>query len=208
MTQIAVVNMDNEKVGEVDLPDSLFGVERKDHLLHDTVLEFLAKRRSGSASTKNKSAVSGGGRKPWRQKGTGRARAGSIRSPLWRGGGTIFGPVPRSYSYRIPKRIRRYALCSALSEKVRGNGLLIVDSVELQKPSTKAFARMLGALGVKGKVLLAMKAPSPIVLKSSRNIPGIKVISVEGINTYDICLHDTLILTRDAVGFLEENSKR
>jgi len=99
-------------------------------------------------------------------------------------------------------------LCSALSEKVRGNGLLIVDSVELQKPSTKAFARMLGALGVKGKVLLAMKAPSPIVLKSSRNIPGIKVISVEGINTYDICLHDTLILTRDAVGFLEENSKR
>ena len=208
MPQIAVVNMENEKVDEVDLPDFLFGAERKDHLLHDTIHEILANRRAGTASTKNKSAVSGGGRKPWRQKGTGRARAGSIRSPLWRGGGTIFGPVPRDYSHRIPKKVRRYALCSALSEKMRGNGLLIIDSVKLEKPSTKAFLKMLGTLGVKGKVLLAMGAPSLIVLKSARNIPGVKVISVQGINTYDICLYDTLILTRDALGFLEENSKK
>jgi len=207
MPQIAVVNIKNEKVGEVDLPDSLFGVERKDHLLHDTIQQYLANQRSGTASTKNRSAVSGGGRKPWRQKGTGRARAGSIRSPLWRGGGTIFGPTPRDYSYRIPKKVRRAAFYSALSEKARENGLLVIDSVKLERASTKDLLKMLATLGAKGKVLLAMKSPSPLVLKSARNLPGVRVASVEGMNAFDVCLHDTLILTRDALGFLEENAK-
>ncbi|MDH7500993.1 MAG: 50S ribosomal protein L4 [candidate division NC10 bacterium] len=208
MPQIAVVNLNNEKVDEVNLPDSLFGLERKDHLLHDTIRQYLANRRLGTASTKNRSAVSGGGRKPWRQKGTGRARAGSIRSPLWRKGGTVFGPTPRDYSYRIPKQVRRVAFYSALSEKLRENGLLVVDSVELERPSTKGFLKVLATLGARGKVLLAMKSPSPLVVKSARNLPGVRVASVEGINALDVCLHDTLILTRDALGFLEENAQR
>jgi large subunit ribosomal protein L4 len=208
MPQIAIVNLKNEKVDEVSLPDSIFGVEMKDHLLHDAILHTLASQRMGSASTKNKAATRGGGRKPWRQKGTGRARAGSIRSPLWVGGGTIFGPTPRSYAYRIPKKIRSYALRSALSEKMRANKLLVVDSVELEKPSTKGFISMLLVLGVKGKALLAMKAPSQAVLKSACNISGIKVVPVERVNVFDVCRYDTLILTRDALGFFGESSKR
>jgi large subunit ribosomal protein L4 len=207
MPQIAIVNLKNEKVDEVSLPDSIFGVEMKDHLLHDVILNTLANRRVGTASTKNKGATRGGGKKPWRQKGTGRARAGSIRSPLWVGGGTIFGPTPRSYGYHIPKKIRSYALCSALSEKMRNSKLLVVDSLELEKPSTKAFIAVLGALGVRGKALLAMKAPSQVVLKSAGNIPGIKVVPVERVNVLDVCRYDTLILTRDALGFLGESAR-
>jgi large subunit ribosomal protein L4 len=206
MPQIAIVNLKNEKVDEVNLPDSIFGVERKDHLLHDAILNSLSNRRAGTASTKNRSATRGGGKKPWRQKGTGRARAGSIRSPLWVGGGTIFGPAP--YAYHTPKKIRSYALRSSLSEKVRTNKLLVVDSIQLEKPSTKAFISMLGDLGVKGNALLAMKAPSQAVFKSAGNIPGIKVISVERVNVFDICRYDTLILTRDALGFLGEGIAR
>jgi large subunit ribosomal protein L4 len=208
MPQFAVINMRNEKVGEVDLPDRLFGVSMKAHLLHDTILQFLANRRSGTASTKNKAAVSGGGRKPWRQKGTGRARAGSIRSPLWVGGGTIFGPVPRTYSYRLPRKVRRYAFSSALSERVRENGVLIVESVEFERPSTKAFLRMLETLGLKGKILLVMRSPSQAVIRSARNIPGIRVSPVEGVTTMDVCRYDTLILTRDSLEALEENGKQ
>ncbi len=207
MPQIAIVNLKNEKVEEVSLPDSIFGVEMKDHLLHDVILNTLANRRVGTASTKSKGATRGGGKKPWRQKGTGRARAGSIRSPLWVGGGTIFGPTPRSYGYRIPKKIRSYALRSALSEKMRTSKLLVVDSVELEKPSTKAFIAVLEALGVRGKALLAMKAPSQAVLKSAGNIPGIKVVPVERVNALDVCRYDTLILTRDALGFLGESAR-
>ena len=207
MPQFAVINMRNEKVGEVDLPDRLFGVSMKAHLLHDTILQFLANRRSGTASTKNKAAVSGGGRKPWRQKGTGRARAGSIRSPLWVGGGTIFGPVPRIYSHRLPRKVRRYALRSALSERARANEILILESVEFERPSTKAFLGMLETLGLKGKILLVMKDPSEAVVRSARNIPGIRVSHVEGITTMDACRCDALILTRDALQALEENGK-
>ena len=207
MPQIAIVNLKNEKVEEVNLPDSIFGVEMKDHLLHDVILNTLANRRVGTASTKNKGATRGGGKKPWRQKGTGRARAGSIRSPLWVGGGTIFGPTPRSYGYHIPKKIRSYALRSALSEKMRTSKLLVVDSVELEKPSTKAFIAVLGALGIRGKALLAMKAPSQAVLKSAGNIPGIKVVPVERMNALDVCRYDTLILARDALGFLGESAR-
>jgi len=208
MPQVAVVNMENEKLGEVDLSNSLFGVEMRDHLVHDAILQFLANRRAGTASTKNKGVARGGGRKPWRQKGTGRARAGSIRSPLWVGGGTVFGPAPRSYAYRIPKKVRRHALASVLSEKVRENGLLVVESLKFEKPNTKAFLKMLEVLGVKGKALVAMKDPSPTVLKAANNIPGVKVVPVEGINSLDLCLYDTLIMTRDALGFLEENAQR
>jgi large subunit ribosomal protein L4 len=207
MPQIAIVNLKNEKIDEVSLPDSIFGVEMKGHLLHDAILHTLANQRAGTASTKNKAATRGGGKKPWRQKGTGRARAGSIRSPLWVGGGTIFGPTPRSYGYHIPKKIRSYALRSALSEKMKTNKLLVVDSVELEKPSTKAFITILGALGIKGKALLAMKAPSRAVLKSACNIPGIKVVPVERVNAFDVCRYDTLILTRDAIGFLGESAR-
>ena len=207
MPQITIINQKNEKVDEVSLPDSIFAVEMKDHLLHDVILNTLANQRVGAASTKNKGATRGGGKKPWRQKGTGRARAGSIRSPLWVGGGTIFGPTPRSYGYRIPKKIRSYALRSVLSEKMRTNKLLVLDSVELEKPSTKAFIAMLGALGVKDKALLAMKAPSQAVLKSACNIPGVKVVPVERVNVFDVFRYDTLILTRDALGFLEESAR-
>jgi large subunit ribosomal protein L4 len=208
MPQIAIVNLRNEKVDEVSLPDSIFGVERKDHVLHDAILNFLANRRAGTASTKNKGAVSGGGKKPWRQKGTGRARAGSIRSPLWVGGGTIFGPAPRNYAYHIPKKVRGYALCSALSEKVRSSKLLVVDLVELEKPSTKAMITILSAWGVKGNALLVTKSPSQAVVKSASNIPGIKVIAVERVNVFDVCRYDTLILTLDALGFLRESAER
>jgi large subunit ribosomal protein L4 len=207
MPQIAVINRENQKVGEVDLSDTIFRVEMKSYLLHDTVLNFLANRRSGNASTKNRSAVRGGGRKPWRQKGTGRARAGSIRSPLWVGGGAVFGPVPRSYSYRVPKGIRRYAIRSLLSEKLKENRLLVLDSLEMEKPSTKGFKGMLETLGASGKVLLAMKNPSQAVLRSAHNLSRVKVVSVDGINALDICLHDMLILTRDALASLEERAQ-
>jgi large subunit ribosomal protein L4 len=208
MPQIAIVNLKNEKVDEVSLPESVFEVPRRDHLLHDVILSFLANRRAGTSSTKNRSAVSGGGKKPWRQKGTGRARAGSIRSPLWVGGGTIFGPTPRSYAYHVSKKVRSYALRSALSEKVRANRLLVIDAMEFEKPSTKGFMAVLSALKVQGDTLLAMKAPSQTVLKSACNIPGVKVVPVERLNVFDICRYDTLILTRDAIGFWGESREK
>jgi large subunit ribosomal protein L4 len=208
MGQLAVLNMQNQKVGEVSLPDFFFSLERKDHVLHQTILQYLANRRAGTASTKNRSAVTGGGRKPWRQKGTGRARAGTIRSPLWRKGGTVFGPMPRSYSYRLPKKIRRYAFCSALSEKVKENALLVLDELSFERPSTKAFAQMLEGLGAKGKVLVAAKSPSPAVVKSADNLPQVRVVSIDSLNALDICLCDTLILTQEALGLLEDRSKQ
>ena len=192
---------DEERHGQFDEGEAAL------HFTDHNVTSAFSNRRVGTASTKSKGATRGGGKKPWRQKGTGRARAGSIRSPLWVGGGTIFGPTPRSYGYRIPKKIRSYALRSALSEKMRTSKLLVVDSVELEKPSTKAFIAVLGALGIRGKALLAMKAPSQAVLKSAGNIPGIKVVPVERVNALDVCRYDTLILTRDALGFLGESAR-
>ena len=185
------------------LKDEIFGVKTRSHLLHQTVVMQLANRRVGSAATKSKGFVSGGGKKPWRQKGTGRARAGSIRSPIWVGGGTTFGPTPRDYSYRMPRQARRQALLSALSVKNRDGKIIVVDRLEPEEPKTKIMAKALADLKVQS-ALIVIPQSDQRVERSARNLPKVKVLRVEGLNVYDLLRYDHLILTEGALKLLEE----
>jgi len=202
-TTVDVVNANNEKVDSLELPEAVFGAPLKPHLLHDIVRMQLANRRQGTADTKGRSDVSGGGKKPWKQKGTGRARAGTTRSPLWRHGGTTFGPHPREYGFRAPKAVRRQALCGALSAKAQAGAIRLLESLSLEKPSTKAMRSLLQGVGARGKALVVLPGRDEVVEKSVRNLPEVRVLTVQGLNVYDILRHDALVLTAESAKKLE-----
>jgi large subunit ribosomal protein L4 len=195
--------MDGADKGTLDLPE-IFAERPREHLLFEVVQSQQASRRAGTHKTKTRGEVSGGGIKPWRQKGTGRARAGSIRSPIWEGGGTIFGPRPRDYSYRLPAKARRVALCAALSDRQRGGALTVVEEIKLPEPKTKRVAAMLGALGLEGTVLIVESGVNGDLEKAARNLPLVKVLRTEGVNVYDVLRHQHLLITRSAVAALAE----
>ena len=197
--QMDVYNTQGEVVRQTELPDAVFGVEVKEHLLHEVVRYQLARRRQGTAHAKNRSAVRGGGRKPWRQKGTGRARAGSTRSPLWRGGGAIFGPVPRSYAFRMPKKERRAALCSALSLKVREEAFRVIEQLDVPQPKTRQVIELLQHFTAPPKVLLLVGEPHEFLHLSARNIPHVKVLPITGLNVYDLLHYTMVICAEDAI---------
>ena len=203
MPKAPLFDVKGNRLGEVELPDAIFGIEPNEYAVHEAVTLQLASRRSGTHDTKTISEVAGGGRKPWRQKGTGRARHGSRRSPLWRGGGVVFGPKPRSYRYSMPKKVRRLALLSALSARASEDAVFVVDSLTLAEPSTRAKAMLFGALGVT-KPLVVTAGRDEVVAKSTRNIPDARALSVEGLNVYDVVNHRALIIARDAVARAEE----
>ena len=188
---------------EPALPDSIFGVAVRPHLLHQAVVMQLNNRRAGTASTKTRGEVRGSGRKPWRQKGSGRARAGSVRSPIWVGGGTVFGPAPRDYSYRIPKKARRQAVLSALSLKRQEDKLVVVEPEDVSEIKTRLMAEALAALGV-GKSLLVIGDRDEKIELSARNLPDVKVLRVAGLNVYDVLRFEHLVLTREALQKIEE----
>jgi large subunit ribosomal protein L4 len=203
-TLVDVVNAKNETVDRCELPEAIFSAPVKPHLLHEVVRMQLAKRRQGTADTKGRSDVSGGGKKPWKQKGTGRARAGTTRSPLWRHGGTIFGPQPRSYAYGVPKAIRRQALLAALTSKAQAGAVRVLESLGLERPSTKAMVALLKGAGVAGKALVVLPARDETLEKSARNLPAVRVLTVQGLNVYDVLKADTLVLTPEGVHTLRE----
>lgn len=204
MPKVTLFNISGDQVGEIELSDAIFGITPNTSVLHDAVVMQQASQRQGTHKVKNRSEVSGGGRKPWRQKGTGRARQGSIRSPQWVGGGTVFGPTPRSYGYKLPKKVRRLALKSALSSKVIESEIIVLDSLSLDAPKTKEMANILTNLKVDRKALIVDGSYNNVVALSSRNIPGVKFVSADGINVLDILNHDKLIITKEAVAKVEE----
>jgi len=191
------------RVVHPQLREEIFGVKTRPHLLHQMVAMQLSNRRAGTAATKTKGFVRGGGKKPWRQKGTGRARAGSIRSPLWVGGGTTFGPQPRDYSYRIPKKARREALLSALSLKNRDGKIIVLDKLEMAEAKTKVMRKVLEDLKV-GAALIVIPQADEKVQRSARNLPKVKVLRAEGLNVYDLLRYEHLILTAESLKLLEE----
>jgi len=203
MPSVAMVDMNNKKLKEMELP-ALFGAEVKTHLLHTAVVNQLENKRAGTACTKTKGLVSGGGKKPWKQKGTGRARAGSSRSPLWRHGGTVFGPLPRDYSYTIPKKEKRAALASALAAKVSENRLIVLDKIMLAEPKTGQMSSLLKNLGVAENALVLLGAENKNVALASRNMPSVKVLRMENINVYDLLKYRYLITTGDVLTALAE----
>ena len=204
MPTVDVLNINGEKVSEMELSENLFGAEINEHVVYQVVKSHLANKRVGTQSAKTRAEVRGGGAKPWRQKGTGRARQGSIRSPQWKGGGVVFAPKPRDYSYTVPKKIRRLALKSVLTDKVNEGNLVVVDDINLTEWKTREFAKMLSALKVGKKALVVTKDNSPEVVRSGRNIKNVKIAFVGTMNVYDILNANTLVLTKDAVVKAEE----
>lgn len=204
MSKIPVQDSKGKKVGQIDLDPAVFGVKPNEAVVHQVVKAQRAGARGGHASTKTRGEVSGGGVKPWRQKGTGRARAGSIRSPLWKGGGTIFGPSPRDYSQRVPRKMRKLALRSVLSSKAASGNVIIVDGFGLSEPSTKKAAAVLGKLDVQGKVAVICSAEDETTAKSVRNLPWAKVFTSNKLNVYDVLDNDTLVMTRAAFEHVTE----
>jgi large subunit ribosomal protein L4 len=188
-----------ERVGEVSLDPAVFGIEPNVPVMHQVVTAQLAAARSGSANTKTRAEVRGGGRKPWRQKGLGRARQGSIRSPQWRGGGVVFGPKPRDYSQRTPKKMKQLALRSALSARAAADAVMVVDGFDWEKPSTRIAARFLRTLGVDGKALFVVGRDDAVVTLSARNLPTAKVLEGGQLNTYDVLWADVVVFTREAL---------
>ncbi|HWQ75856.1 MAG TPA: 50S ribosomal protein L4 [Syntrophomonas sp.] len=204
MPKVAVYNMLGAQVGEIELNDAVFGIEPNEAVMYDFIKMQLANKRQGTSSTKTRTEVRGGGRKPWRQKGTGRARVGSNRNPVWRGGGIAFGPKPRDYSYKLPQKVRRLALKSALSSKALDNKIVVVDEFNFDQPKTKIMVQALEALNVGKKTLLVTADGNVNVVRSARNIEGVKPMRADFINVYDILKHDTLLMTKDAVAMVEE----
>ena len=204
MAKAAVYDMANKQVGDIELNDDIFSVEVNAGLLHQAVVMQLASQRLGTHATKTRSFVRGGGRKPWRQKGTGRARAGSTRSPLWVGGGTVFGPHPRSYAFSVPRKQRRLALKCALSDKVKSGDLIVLDTLAFEVPKTKEAVKVLAAFETPKKALFITADEVENVEKSARNIPGVKAIGAMGLNVFDILHHDKVFVTKDAVARIEE----
>ncbi len=197
-----IVNSSNQSVGSVTLP-AVFESRVNDALLFDQVLSQLASRRAGTHATKTRAFVSGGGKKPWKQKGTGRARAGSSRSPIWRGGAVIFGPQPRSYEYRLPASSRRQALASALAQKARDSQLTVIDQLALSQPKTRELSGILDGLGIGDSTLVVIAGRDRNVELAGRNLPRVCVMPVEGINVYDILRHKNLLVTQDALAAIE-----
>jgi large subunit ribosomal protein L4 len=204
MPKVALYDMNGTQIGEVDLNDEVFGIEPNQAVLYDFVKMQLANKRAGTSSTKTRSEVRGGGRKPWRQKGTGRARVGSTRNPVWVKGGIAFGPKPRDYSYKLPRKVRRLAMKSALSSKVLENNLILVSELAFDEPRTKEMVQVLASLNAAGKTLVVLADSDENVTKSARNIPGIKLLQADFINVYDLLNYETLLITRDAVSRVEE----
>jgi large subunit ribosomal protein L4 len=207
MPTVDVFNIAGQKVKEIALDDAVFGCEVRPHLIHDVVLWQLANRRAATAKTKTRSEVSGGGVKPWKQKGTGRARAGTNRSPLWRHGGVVFGPNNRNYTIKLPKKVRKQALCSALSLKTSENLLKVVDTVNLEEPKTRQFVKALGALGMEQTLVVVGNVNMNVAL-ASRNHAKSKVLNVRGLNVYDILKYKGLIMDLEAIEFIEERLKQ
>lgn len=203
MANVAVYNIEGKEVGTIDLSDAVFGVEVNEHLVHMAVVNQLANKRQGTQKAKTRSEVSGGGRKPWRQKGTGHARQGSTRSPQWTGGGVVFAPVPRDYSFKMNRKEKRTALKSALSSKVAENKLIVVDEIKFDEIKTKNFANILKNLNV-SKALVVLGEDNKNAEISARNIAGVKTARTNTINVYDILKYNTLILTKETVANIEE----
>ena len=203
MATVAVKNLQGETVGSIDLPDALFGIEVNEHAVHMAVVQYLANQRQGTKSTKTRAEVRGGGRKPWRQKGTGRARQGSIRSPQWVGGGVVFAPKPRDFSVRLNKKQKRLALKSALSDKVNQGKLIVLDNLDLPEIKTKSMVDICSKLELSG-ALFVMNGSNKNAMLSARNIPTIKTAAVNTINVYDIIKHDSFVVTKEAVEKMQE----
>jgi large subunit ribosomal protein L4 len=204
MPQVEVINKESKSIGTLELPPEIFGTEVKKVLLHEVVRNYLANQRQGSASTKTRGLVKGGGRKPYRQKGTGRARAGSIRSPLWRGGGTVFGPRPRDYSYKLPKKVKWAALSSALTAKLSDGELMVVDGLPVPEPKTKLLAGLLKGLGLNKSTLIIIPDKDVALELAARNIPRVDVARVSELNAYAVLSHEKVIITKAAVEKMKE----
>ena len=203
MSTVSVYNMEGAKVGDVELKDEIFGVEINEHLIHQAVVAQLANKRQGTQSAKTRSEVSGGGKKPWRQKGTGRARQGSIRAAQWTGGGVIFAPKPRDYEIRLNKKEKRAALKGALTSRVQENKFFVIDELKCEEISTKKMANLLGKLEL-GKALVVLNSNDKNVILSSRNIPGVKTAQTNTINVFDILKYDAVVIDKAAVETIEE----
>ena len=204
MPKINVMNINGQNVGEIELCDSIFNVEVNEHVLYEAVKCQLANRRQGTQSAKTRAEVRGGGRKPWKQKGTGRARQGSTRSVQWVGGGVAFAPKPRSYKYTLPKKVRRLAMKCALSSKVQNNEIIVLDTLTMDAPKTKEFVAILNNIKASRKALVVTAEKNENVIKSARNIEGVQTALVNTLNVYDILNHDTFVITTDAVKKVEE----
>jgi large subunit ribosomal protein L4 len=204
MPTVKVRNLKNEEIGDVELSDAVFGAEMNEALIHAAVRNFMANARAGTVGTKTRGDVSGSGKKLWKQKGTGRARIASIRSPLWKGGGKVHGPQPRDWSYNMPKKMRRGALRSALSERVREGNMIVVDGFALDKPKTKDFLTSLAGLGLEGKTLIVDSLDNVNLLLAARNVKRAKVVNSYGLNIYDLLYHEKVVLSRAAADELSE----
>jgi large subunit ribosomal protein L4 len=203
MSKVELFNKEGKQVGDIELSDKVFGVEVNTYAVHQVVVALLANKRQGTQSAKTRSEVSGGGIKPWRQKGTGRARQGSIRAPQWIHGGVVFAPKPRSYRVSVPKSMRRVAMKSALTSKVQEKEMIVLDSLELEVPKTKEIIKMLNAFEAK-KALIVVAESNENVYKSARNIEGVEILPVNNINVYDLLKYEKCIITKDAVSKIEE----
>lgn len=204
MTQLDVYQQTGTKNGTTEVKAEVFGIEPNNHVVADAVIMQQASLRRGTHAVKNRSAVRGGGRKPWRQKGTGRARQGSIRAPQWRGGGVVFGPTPRSYAYKLPRKVARLALKSVLSQKVADQEMIVVDSLDFDKPSTKTFKQLLDKLEAKGRTLVVVESGNDNAILSARNIDKVKAITVENVNVLDLINNQQMIVTQKALAKIEE----
>lgn len=199
MPEVKVFNQDGSETGSIQLEDAVFGIEPNEHVVHEVVVMQRAAKRQGTHAVKNRSKVSGGGRKPWRQKGTGRARQGSIRAPQWVGGGVVFGPTPeKNYKYKLPKKVRRLALKSVLSSKVKNDDMIVVSELSFEKPKTKELVNVLQGLNVADKALIVTAEKQDNVVLSANNLQDVKVITVNEVNVLDVVSHDKLIMTKDA----------
>ena len=205
MPDVEIKDRNNNIVGKMNLSDDVFDIHAKEGVVHSAVVNFLANQRQGTHSTKTKGLVSGGGKKPWKQKGTGRARAGSIRSPLWRTGGIVFGPQPRDYSYNLPKKVKRLALMTAFYRKLADGEVVVIDNFAIEKPKTKEMKEILKNLGLTGKsILIVLPEKDNSVVLSARNIPSVSVTRSADLNTYDVIVHNVLLMTKDAAIRIED----
>ena len=204
MPNVALFKQDGSQAGEITLNEGIFGIEPNESVVYDAIIMQRASLRQGTHAVKNRSAVRGGGRKPWRQKGTGRARQGSIRSPQWRGGGVVFGPTPRSYSYKLPKKVRRLAMKSVLSEKVASSKFVVVDALSFSAPKTQEFKQVLASLSIDKKVLVVLEEGNDFAALSARNLPNVSVIASNNVSVLDVVSNDKILVTQTALTQIEE----
>ncbi|HAU31847.1 MAG: 50S ribosomal protein L4 [Desulfotomaculum sp. 46_296] len=204
MPEVSLYNVNGDLLGKLKLNDQVFGAPVNNTAVHDSVIRYLAGSRRGTSDTKTRGEVQGGGRKPWRQKGTGRARHGSIRSPIWRGGGIVFGPHPRDYSYTLPRKVRRLAFKSVLSSKIMEDKFIVLEELKLEKPRTKDIIDILDNLKTSGGVLLITMLKDENIYKSARNISDVKTVTIDGLNIYDLLVYETLVVTKEALAGIEE----